>query len=67
MACPKIVPFQKGRALKKSLDSLGEENNGKCTGSEAKMSRTEKKKSKLQPDAHFKGSASENKNSDRGD
>lgn len=43
MACPKAVPFQKGRALRKALDSLEEENNGKCTGSVAKTSRTEKK------------------------
>lgn len=56
MACPKIVPFQKGRAFRKSLDSLEEKNNGKCTGSVAKTLRTEKKKSKLQPDANFKGS-----------
>lgn len=41
--CPKIVPLQKGRALKKPHDSLEEENNGKCTGSVAKTSRAEKK------------------------
>jgi len=47
VARPKIVPFQKGRAFKKSLDSLEEKNNGKCTGSVAKTSRTEKKKVKI--------------------
>lgn len=65
MACPKAVPFQKGRALRKALDSLEEENNGKCTGSVAKTSRTEKKMSTSQPNANFEGSASENKNSDQ--
>lgn len=33
--CHEIIPFLKGRALKKSLDSL-EEENGKCTGPVAK-------------------------------
>lgn len=62
MACPELIPFQKGRAVKKSLDSLEEENNGKCTGSVAKTSRTENI-SKHQPDANFQGSALKYKNS----
>lgn len=52
--CHEIIPFLKGRALKKSLDSV-EEENGKCTGSVAKTSRTENI-SKSQPDANFQGS-----------
>lgn len=66
MACPKIIPFQKGRALKKSLGSIEEENTEKCTGSVAKTSRTEKI-SKSQTIVNFKGSALEYKNLDHHD
>lgn len=52
--CHEIIPFLKGRALKKSLDSL-EEESGKCTGLVAKTQRTENI-SKSQPDANFQGS-----------
>ena len=53
MVCHKItIPFQKARTLKKSLDCLEEENNGKCIAYVATTSRTEKI-SKSQPDANF--------------
>ena len=53
MVCHKItIPFQKARTLKKSLDCLEEENNGKCIAYVATTSRTEKI-SKSQPDAKF--------------